>query len=162
MTDAAGRNGDGVDDDLGSPSLDDSGMRQQLRSDQTDRAHFTVGWCIWTVASAISIVTSKYILLVENYHYPLHLLLVHLLVAALGSTCRTVRYRGRIGVAFSAPAWAVVWKSRKYRGSLEILGIACVAVSLPLAIQAVTHCWNLVTLAMICVGRETSETSVGR
>lgn len=148
--------GDGRDsNEIESPDatspLEDSGMRLPTRTNQVERANFTLGWCVWAIASSISIVSSKYILLVENYHYPLHLLLLHLLVAALGSTCRTVRYRGSLGIAFSAPGWTVIWKSRKYRGPFEILGIVCTAISLPLAVQAVTHFWNVITLTMICV-----------
>lgn len=127
------------------------GPTVETRGGSEDRALFTYGWCLWTLSSALSIITSKHILLVNNYHYPLHLLLVYLLVAALGSTCRTVRYSGRPGIAFSAPNWRLIWQSRKYSGPFELLSILCTAISLPLGAQAMTHFRNVDTLAMICV-----------
>lgn len=137
--------------DDASSEADESSMSPY--SNAGARSRLTLGWCVWTVASSLSLVSSKYILVNRNYHYPLHLLLSHLLLAALGSTCRTLRYRGRLSVAFSAPHWKVLWNNRKLKGLFELVAIALAAASLPLVMQAVLHFWNLTTLCMIAVSR---------
>lgn len=118
------------------------------------RSRFTIGWSLWTFSAALGLVTTKYILVTRNYHYPLHLLFLHLAVAAVGSTCTTVRHRGRTNVAFSAPSARAVWRSRKLKGPFELLAIALSALSLPLTMQSILHLWNLVTLTMVAVSRE--------
>jgi hypothetical protein len=115
------------------------------------RSRYSIACSLWTLSAALSLITTKYILVTRNYHYPLHLLLLQLGVASLGSTCRSMRHKGRLSLAFSAPGWRVVWRSRKLRGPFELLAIACAATSLPLAMQALLHFWNLATLAMITV-----------
>lgn len=140
-----------VDDDASSQGDDELSMSLST-SGNIARSHLTIGWVVWTFSIAISVVTTKYILVTRNYHYPLHLLLSQLLLAALGSTCRTVRRRGRLSIAFSAPGWEKIWKSRKLKGPFELVAIVFSAVSLPLTMQAMLHFWNLTTLCMVAVG----------
>ncbi len=116
------------------------------------RSRFALGWAIWTLAAALSLVTSKHILVTRNYHYPLHLLLLHLAVAGLGSSLRPVRRNDRLRVAFVTPGWKVIWRSKNLKSSFELLAILCAAASVPLAMQTLIHFSNLATLAMLAVG----------
>lgn len=148
------RHGSLQDDRISSPMV--RSALSPARSDAT-RSRFAIAWSLWTLSAALGLVTTKYILVTRNYHHPLYLLLLHLAVAAAGSTCTTVRYRGRPGVAFSAPGLKLIWQSRKLRGPFELLAIACAATSLPLAAQAMLHFWNLLTLVMLAVRSKTSR-----
>lgn len=116
------------------------------------RSRFALGWSIWTFAAALSLVTSKHILVTRNYHYPLHLLLLHLAVAGLGSSLRPVRRNDRLRVAFVTPGWKVIWRSRNLKSPFELLAILSAAASVPLAMQTLIHFSNLATLAMLAVG----------
>lgn len=98
------------------------------------------GRCIWTLCAATSMVTSKYLLVDLNFHYPLHLVILQLGAAGAITLYDNMTRRPR-----NVTAVARIPKSFDIALSgLEVL-------SLILSAQAILHFPNLSTLAMLPV-----------
>ena len=100
--------------------------------------------CIWTLCTATSMITSKYLLVDLNFHYPLHLVILQLSAAGAITMYDNVTRRSR----------NVTVVARIPKGHPWLFGMAVngpMALSLPLATQAILHFPNLPTLAMLPV-----------
>lgn len=101
------------------------------------------GRVAWTLCAAASIVTSKYILVDCNYHYPFHLVLMQVLAIA------AVALLGRaVGVNHLVPT-SIIKENRDWGW---IATVDCLeGLSLAFWIQAILHFPNLATLGMLPV-----------
>ena len=96
----------------------------------------------WTLCAATSIVTSKYILVDFNYHYPLHLVMMQLVTA--GAVTLLTRAAKSGGVVDPVAA-------DENHPRLLFISNCLDASSLALASQAILHFPNISTLAMLPV-----------
>jgi hypothetical protein len=100
--------------------------------------------CVWTLCATTSMVTSKYLLVDLNFHYPLHLVILQ-----LGAACAITLYDNVIRRPRNVTAIACIPKGRSWLFDMALSGPA--ALSLPLSTQAILHFPNLSTLAMLPV-----------
>lgn len=99
--------------------------------------------CAWTVSAALSLLSSRYLLVDLNVHYPLHLHLVQLGAAATIATILHLRRRSAstgLSDETSRPRWSVF-----------VVLAALMASATIFSLQAVLHIQNLPTLAMLTV-----------
>lgn len=100
--------------------------------------------CIWTLCAATSMITSKYLLVDLNFHYPLHLVILQLGAAGAITLYDNVTKRPR-----NMAAVARIPKSRPWLFNMAVSSLE--ALCLPLSTQAILHFPNLSTLAMLPV-----------
>jgi hypothetical protein len=97
----------------------------------------------WTCCASMSLLTSRYILVDLNLHYPFHLLLIHL-VAALSLDVYFQRSRKNSTNKACRQSLA---RERALRATSVVL----MALSMPFTVQAILHMPSLSTLAMFPV-----------
>ncbi|KAF4542646.1 uncharacterized protein LTHEOB_7376 [Lasiodiplodia theobromae] len=128
-------------------------MYHRGNADFTRPSHGLMAVSLWTISASVSILSSRFILIELNYHFPLHLLLVHLFV--LSAILVSHRFASAIKARYQAPSWfhATVEYTgesnpdeRWYHGFPTAL---CAAAALPLLMQAILHWVNLSTLALM-------------
>lgn len=103
---------------------------------------------LWLLSSTVALVSTKYILVDLNYHYPIFLTLLQL-TAALAVWPFAVRYP-----LIRDLNWPTSFWNSSLRTTLSPAhGVAALALgsSLPLYAQAALHFQNLPTLAMLSV-----------
>lgn len=136
--------GSDVEDTTSSAGLDEG------FEDSTDSGNTTGDWerCAWTLCAAASLVTSKYILVDYNFHYPLHLVTIQ--VVATGAVALFGRYAGFENI--------IVKENRSWQ---FIAMVNCLdALALALWTQTILHFPNLATLGMLPVTTSPIPTSI--
>jgi len=100
--------------------------------------------CVWTLCAAVSIGTTKYILVDLNFHYPLHLVIIQLVAAGTVTLCFRATRLENIITATNGTG------NRSWLFGMTLSGLE--ALSLAFSTQAILHFPNLSTLAMLPVG----------
>jgi len=122
--------------------------------DSTDSRNTTGDWehYAWTLCAAVSLVTSKYILVDYNFHYPLHLVTIQ--VVATGA----IALFGRAAGFENIISTTIV----KENHSWQFIAIAnCLdALALIFWTQTILHFPNLATLGMLPVSISPIPTSI--
>ncbi|PVH97692.1 hypothetical protein DM02DRAFT_673924 [Periconia macrospinosa] len=98
----------------------------------------------WTFAATLSILTSRYLLVELNAHYPIHL---HLLQLATAGAITTATY-SRQTFAQSSPS---IGKEKWQQWLPLAIVAALMATATTFSVQAVLHSQNLPTLTMLAV-----------
>jgi len=125
---------------------------QSSRYILSDKDDLGVTLYIWTLCAAIAIVSTKVLLVDKDFHYPLHLLWLHLLGAGgLRLVCQLWRPRGFQPVLAQEPTGDGPQLSRWAGVLLHTLAVLLGAIALPLFVQALLHFENLPTLTMLSV-----------
>lgn len=99
--------------------------------------------CAWTLCAAASIVTSKFILVDFNFHYPLHLVIIQLVAAG------AITLFGKAGSLENIVGTTIVSVNHPWLFSTMLNCLD--ALSLAFSTQAILHFPNLPTLAMLSV-----------
>ena len=102
---------------------------------------------VWTVSASVSLLSTRYLLVESNFHYPVLLYLAQLIVATVAVIVQTTRSRKARGEEH------VQRRGRQmHRGTYMALGAMCfAALSMLCMLQAVLHFTNLPTLTMLVV-----------
>ncbi|KAL0258293.1 hypothetical protein SLS55_007467 [Diplodia seriata] len=128
-------------------------MYHRGNADFNRPSHGLMAVSLWTLSASISILSSRFILIELNYHFPLHLLLLHLFV--LSAILVSHKFASAIKARYQTPRWfqATVEYTgesnpdeRWYHGLPTAI---CAAAALPLFMQAILHWVNLSTLALM-------------
>ncbi|KAF2150900.1 hypothetical protein K461DRAFT_296131 [Myriangium duriaei CBS 260.36] len=125
-----------------------------LDSEDMQQGSSILGFSFWTLCSGVSLVTTRYILIEENYHFPSRILLLQLFTAftifLVQQLFRCIRQKKQDDSAW----WSTSGQNQKEMCSQYwTLAIAALAagMALPLLMQAVIHLPNLLTLAMLSI-----------
>lgn len=99
---------------------------------------------VWTVSAILSLLTSRYLLVELNVHYPLHLHLIHLATAGIIAAISYFRSRQEPSTYTNEQLTASGW------ARLGLLA-ASMAISMILIVQAVLHFQNFPSLVILTV-----------
>jgi len=122
--------------------------------DSTDSGNTTGHWerCAWTPCAAISLVTSKYILVDYDFHYPLHLVIIQVV------TTGVIALFGRAAGFENTLSTRIVNENRSWQ---FIAIVNCLdALALTFWTQTILHFPNLATLGMLLVSISLIPTSI--
>jgi hypothetical protein len=122
--------------------------------DYTDSGNTTGDWerCAWTLCAAVSFVTSKYVLVDYNFHYPLHLVTIQ--VVATGA----IALFGRAAGFENIISTMIVKENRPWQ---FIAMVNCLdALAMAFWTQTILHFPNLATLGMLPVSISPIPTSI--
>lgn len=106
--------------------------------------------CVWAVSAVVSVLSSRYLLVELNVHFPFHLHLLQLATAGLGAAALHLWHRSASSTRPSHPSTEPGWR-------LLLPLATLMALSTILSLQAILHFLNLPTLLMMTVSRLASE-----
>lgn len=99
----------------------------------------------WLICATISLLSSKYLLVELNVHYPLYLHLLHLVTATLLTIISRLRQRSKRPHTLADRPSISGWILLVVLAGMMVLAMAC-------TMQAILHFQNLPTVVILSVG----------